>query len=206
MSRKTFKSHGVIINALEHATTPANIDKISKGKRIYELNTLKEKKVFFVIEGDYLIRSKVNNKIIGIASAPFIIGVTPAHIPLQVYIESIDYGIIRSIEYTQFWSLASHNHLTEHVLGIISDYHVELITRLQLYHNNIENQIKTLILQWAECPGRVREKLPLIFFVINSLPVSKSTVCRVLKKMKQAGCIEMNNGKLISCRSLDAVA
>jgi len=198
MHKHLKNSHRKIIEKLKDITSPAKIDKISKGKRLYELHTQSQKKVLFIMEGDYIIRSKINNKIIDIVSAPFVIGVTPSLEPLQVYIECIDFGRIHSMEYTQFWSVVNHQDLITEVMRIISGYHSMIINCLQLHHANTEEQFKKIVFQWGEFPESVKSRFSLLFFVVNTLSVSKSTACRFLSKMKNEGVIETDNGKLVA--------
>lgn len=198
MYKRLKNSHRNIIEKLKGITSPAKIDKISKGKRLYELQTQTEKRVLFIIEGDYIIRSKINNKIIDIVSAPFVVGVTPSLEPLQVYLECIDYGRINSMEYTQFWSVVNHQDLMTEVMRIISGYHSMIVNCLQLHHASTEEQYKKIVFQWSNFPERVKSRFSLLFFVVNTLSVSKSTACRFLSKMKNEGIIETDNGKLVA--------
>jgi len=71
-------NHERIIDALAGFTQIANPDEISRGKRRYHLIKDNVRRVMFILDGDFLLKRKGENKVLYILYAPFVVGVIPA--------------------------------------------------------------------------------------------------------------------------------
>ncbi|EPV3677958.1 MULTISPECIES: helix-turn-helix domain-containing protein [Enterobacter cloacae complex] len=197
MSKKIIVNHLNIIRKLNDNAEPAKVDSLSRGKRIYNFSCNDVKRVFFIIEGDFFLRSSETGKIIKVISAPFVIGAMPSLEPLPVFIEMIDYGKIKSIDYHYFWSLVNYQGLLPDAMTVMSGYHTDLMKFINSHNENNEKHVRTLVDRWKYHPGHIKKKISLLFFITNSTFMSKSTAARIIKRMKETGCINLKNGRLV---------
>ena len=196
MIAHTLPGHSVLMQNMQRDCFPAKFDKMSKGKQIFEFSDGVKRKVFFIEEGDFLVRTRKDNKIITIISGPFVIGLIPTANSLPLYLEKIDHGKISAIEYNHFWSLVNYRDLLPDVMAVISGYHTEILSYIEAQNSCTETHTKNMIERWNACPSHIRKRFSLLYFLINSSYLSKSTLCRIMKKLKEAGSLQLERGKL----------
>ncbi|XGI79144.1 hypothetical protein ACED16_19195 [Enterobacter hormaechei] len=192
----TISGHSVLIKKMQRDFSTAKFDKLSRGKQIFEFCVGVKRKVFFIEEGDFMVRRKKDNKIITIITAPFVIGLVPAEESLPLYLEKIDHGKISFIEYTHFWSLVNYRDLLSEVMNVVSGYHTEILGYLELHTSCTETYTKNMIERWNKYPLHIRKRFSLLYFLVNSSYLSKSTLCRILKRFKEAGLLQLERGKM----------
>lgn len=191
-------NHNNLIHSLNGYAKPAKADRLCKGKRIYLFNKNGLKYVYFVAEGDFFLKSSENDKIISVISAPFVIGAMPSLEPMPVYIEMIDYGKILSIEYDFFWSLVNNKSLYSDAMKVISGYHTDLMKFINTHNECTETYVRALVERWDTYPCHIKKRFSLLFYIVNSSFISKSTASRIVKKLKEKGCVFLQNGKLVA--------
>lgn len=197
MPKKLISHHGRVISSLkEFATLLSSADKISYGKQFYNFCNKSSKKVFFITEGDFIVRSRNGNKIINIISAPFVIGVMPSLESPPIFLEKVDYGRIYGIEYNYFWSLVHHKEMYSDVMSILSGYHSDLLNYIQTQDPDAEIHTLNLIRRWSLFPCHIQKRFSLLYFLTNSSFISKRTVSRALRKLKTEGMIQLDRGRL----------
>lgn len=197
MSNKIIVNHLNIIRKINDNAEYAKADRLSRGKRIYNFSTNDVKRVFLIVEGDFFLRSSDTGKIIKIISAPFVIGAMPSLEPMPVFIEMIDYGKIKSIGYDYFWSLVNHHGLLPDAMTVMSGYHTDLMKFINGQNESNEKHVRSLVERWKYHPCHIKNKVSLLSFITNSTFMSKSTVARILKRMKESGCINLKDGRLV---------
>ena len=196
MPKRLMSQHGRVISSLSEFASVSSADKISRGKQFYEFCDSKKRKVYFITEGDFIVRSKNGNKIITIISAPFVIGAMPSLDSPPVCLEKVDFGRIYSLEYNYFWSLVYHKELHSDVMAILSGYHSDLLNYMQVQNNDAEVHTMNLIRRWSLFPCHIKKRFSLLYFLTNSSFISKSTASRTLKKLKDEGVIDLERGRL----------
>lgn len=117
-------NHAYIIKKLNDYAKQANIDRLYRGKRIYHFNNNDEERVFLLIEGDFFLRTSKSGKIIKVISAPYVIGAIPSSEPMSLFIEMIDYGKIKQLEYNYFWRLVNYQKLHSDTMKVMSEYQI----------------------------------------------------------------------------------
>lgn len=197
MSEGILVNHINIIRKLNDYAQPAKVDRLSRGKRIYNFNSDDVKHVFFIVEGDFFLRSSISGKIIKVISSPFVIGAMPSLEPMPVYIERIDYGKIESIEYNYFWSLVNYQGLFPDAMKVMSGYHADLMKFINDHNESNEEHVRNLVSRWKYHPCHIKKKISLLFYITNSTFMSKSTAARIIKRLKENGCINLKDGKLV---------
>ncbi|KOY60674.1 hypothetical protein AM629_18065 [Photorhabdus heterorhabditis] len=197
MPKKIIINHINIIRRLNDYAESAKVDRFSKGKRIYNFSSNDAKRVFFIIEGDFFLRSSETGKIIKVISAPFVIGAMPSLEPQSVFIQMIDYGKIKSLDYNYFWSLVNYQGLFPDAMKVMSGYHTDLMKFINGHKESNEEHVRTLVDRWKYHPCHIKKKISLLFFITNSSFMSKSTAARIIKRMKETGCINLKDGRLV---------
>ncbi|MGC0810679.1 helix-turn-helix domain-containing protein [Pantoea agglomerans] len=189
------ENHERIIDALAGYTQVASPDEISRGKRRYHLTKDNVRRVMFILDGDFLIKLKSENKVLNILSAPFVVGVTPALDEPPVYLERIDYGKVSFIDYDVFWRLVFEKDLFNDAMSILSGQYSDLMNYIQLTKNNSHDEVISLIARWEKLPPHLKKRFSALYLIENSSHLSKSSICRVLKELKEKGELTLINGK-----------
>ncbi|KII71955.1 hypothetical protein RF11_04481 [Thelohanellus kitauei] len=164
------ENHERIIDALAGYTQVANPDEISRGKRRYHLTKDNVRRVMFILDGDFLLKLKSENKVLNILSAPFVVGVTPA----------LD---------------EPPKDLFNDAMSILSGQYSDLMNYIQLPKNNSYDEVISLIGRWGKLPPHLKKRFSALYLIENSSHLSKSSICRVLKELKEKGELTLVNGK-----------
>lgn len=184
-----------IISALKEYTIIADHDAISKGKRRYNLSKDSSRRVYFITEGDFLLKIQEENKLINILVAPVVFGAAPTIEAPPLYIEKVDYGKIYSIEFDLFWQLINEKGLLEDAMSILSWQFSDLIEYIMLSKSNSHEQVMSLIKRWQRIPVHLKKRFSVLYLLENSSYLSKSSICRVLKELKDKGELVLNKGR-----------
>lgn len=193
-------NHAYIIKKLNDYAKQANIDRLYRGKRIYHFNNNDEERVFLLIEGDFFLRTSKSGKIIKVISAPYVIGAIPSSEPMSLFIEMIDYGKIKQLEYNYFWRLVNYQKLLSDTMKVMSEYHADIIKFIDEHNENNEEHVQALVNRWKEQPPHIKKKISLLFYITNSSFISRSTASRIIKRMKETGLINLKNGRIVSLK------
>lgn len=189
------ENHERIIDVLAGYTQIAEPDEISRGKRRYHLSKDNVRRVMFILDGDFLLKLKNGNKVLNIISAPFVVGVTPALEDPPVYLERIDYGKVSFIDYDTFWQLVFEKDLFNDAMSIVSGHYSDLMSYIQLPKGNSYDEVLSLIARWTKLPPHLKKRFSALYLIEHSSHLSKSSICRVLKELKEKGELELINGK-----------
>ncbi|MFH7803648.1 transcriptional regulator [Enterobacter cloacae] len=189
------ENHERVIDALTKYTQVANPDEILRGKRRYHFTKANVRRVMFILDGDFLLKIKSENKVLNILSAPFVVGVTPALDEPPIYLERIDYGKISFIDYDVFWRLVFEKGLFNDAMSILSGQHSDLMNYIQLPKNNSHDEVISLIGRWVKLPPHLKKRFSALYLIENSSNLSKSTICRILKKLIEKGDLTLVNGR-----------
>ncbi|MEM6162499.1 transcriptional regulator [Erwinia sp. P6884] len=191
------ENHERIIDELVGFTQVANPDEISRGKRRYHLTKDNTRRVMFILDGDFLLKLKGENKVLNILSAPSVVGVTPALDEPPIYLERIDYGKISFIDYESFWRLIFEKDLFNDAMSILSGQYSDLMNYIRLPKGNSHEEVLSLIGRWKTLPPHLKKRFSALYLIENSSHLSKSSISRVLKELKEKGELELVNGKFI---------
>lgn len=191
------ENHERIIDALAGYTQIAEPDEISRGKRRYHLTKDNVRRVLFILDGDFLLKLKSENKVLNILSAPFVVGVTPALDEPPVYLERIDYGKVSFVDYETFWRLVFEKNLFNDAMSILSGQYSDLMDYLQLPKSNSHDEVVSLIERWGKLPPHLKKRFSALYLLENSSHLSKNSICRVLKDLKDKGELVLVNGKFV---------
>lgn len=190
-------NHERIIDALAGYTQIANPDEISRGKRRYHLTKDNVRRVMFVLDGDFLLKLKSEHKVLNVLSAPFVVGVNPTLDDPPVYLERIDYGKVSFIDYEKFWRLVFEKDLFDDAMSILSGQYSDLMNYIQLPKSNSFEEVISLIDRWKKLPPHLKKRFSALYLIENSSHLSKSSICRVLKELKERGELQLVNGKFV---------
>lgn len=153
------------------------------------------RRVMFILDGDFLLKLKGENKVLNILSAPFVVGVTPALDEPPVYLERVDYGKVSFIDYDVFWRLVFEKDLFNDAMSILSGQYSDLMNYIQLPKSNSYDEVLSLIERWKKLPTHLKKRFSALYLIENSSHLSKSSICRVLKELKEKGELVLINGK-----------
>jgi len=192
--QRVIESHKRITDFFTHYTQIANPDEISRGKRRYHFCRNGTQRVFFILEGDFLLKLQSENKMLNILSAPFVIGVNPSLDVPPLYLERVDYGKVSSIDYDLFWKTVLDENLLSDVMMIMSEQYSDLMNYIMLSKSNSYNQVVSLIERWQKLPAHLKKRFSALFLIEHSSYLSKSSISRVLKDLKDSGGLTLEKG------------
>lgn len=193
---RLIKNHKRVIDYFADHVQVANPDEISRGKRRYHFCQGDTQRVFFILEGDFLLKLQSENKILSILSAPFVMGVNPSLDAPPVYLERVDYGKISYIEYDCFWKRALEKDLLSDVMSIMSGQYTELMNYILLSKSNSHDQVIALLERWQKIPSHLKRRFSALYLIEHSSYLSKSSISRVLKELKDSGQLTLERGRL----------
>lgn len=189
------ESHDRIIDFFASHAQPASPDEISRGKRRYHFSHNGTRRVFFIVEGDFLLKLQSENKMLNILSSPFVIGVSPSLEAPPLYLERVDYGKVSYIDYDVFWKTALEQDLFSDVMTIMSEQYSNLMAYIMLSKSNAYDQVLSLIERWQKIPPHLKRRFSALYLIENSSYLSKSSISRVLKELKDSGELTLEKGR-----------
>ncbi|HAT8012232.1 helix-turn-helix domain-containing protein [Citrobacter rodentium NBRC 105723 = DSM 16636] len=190
-------NHDKIITSLSEHSTLAQPDSIIRGKRRYNLSHEHSRRIFFILEGDFLLKMRVKNeeKMLNILSAPYVVDVTPALDALPLYLERVDYGRVHSLSYDRFWQLVREKDLLDDTMSILSGHYSDLLNYITTSKSSSYEQVISLIERWQRLPSHLKKRFSALYLIENSSWLSRSSICRVLKELKDRGELKLDNGR-----------
>ncbi|MCX2194500.1 helix-turn-helix domain-containing protein [Pantoea agglomerans] len=66
---------------------------------------------------------------------------------------------------------------------------------IQLPKSNSYDEVLSLIERWKKLPTHLKKRFSALYLIENSSHLSKSSICRVLKELKEKGELVLINGK-----------
>ncbi|WP_261642337.1 helix-turn-helix domain-containing protein [Erwinia mallotivora] len=189
------KSSELIINSILSDAENSEPDEISRGKRRYKFYKNDSRVVYLLLEGDFCLKTKGNNKILSILSAPYIIGFIPSSQEVPLYLERVDYGKIKHIDYDSFWKFVNEKKMVDEVMNIMSAQYTDLMNVISLNKSTSSEEVRALVQRWQKIPQHLQKRFSVMYLIENSSDLSKSSISRVLKEMKESGEISLDRGR-----------
>lgn len=188
-------NHETILDYFASYAQVANPDEISRGKRRYHFSHGDSRRVFFILEGDFLLKLQSENKMLNILSAPFVVGVSPSLDAPPLYLERVDYGKITYVDYEFFWQRVLEKDLLSDVMSIMSGQYSDLMSYIMLSKSNSYDQVISLIERWQKIPPHLKRRFSALYLLEHSSYLSKSSISRVLKELKDSGELTLERGR-----------
>lgn len=143
--------------------------------------------------------------LVGIAKAPFILGLSSVMIK-----HCHKYNVVAKTPCTGFYlstdttrQLIQQNALWKEAFSWLSWINYLLAKRdMQLVGNNSYHQIRAMLLNMAEWDETLRSKIGVMNHIQQSTRISRSVVAEVLAALRQGNYINMSRGKLVSINRL----
>ncbi|WP_231566734.1 transcriptional regulator [Erwinia sp. 9145] len=189
-------SYRKFINIFSPFMLNAEPDEISRKKRRYRFDKNDQCVVYFLQEGDYFLSTQNGHKIIDILSSPSIAGVVPGLSKMPLYLERVDYGKISYLPHDDFWRLVFEFDLFDDAMLIMSAQQSELINYIALNKANALEEVRSLIGWWSKIPDHLKRRFSIMYLIENSSWLSKSSISRALKAMKEKGEIALERGRI----------
>lgn len=178
--------------------------KYDNEKQIIYSSDINSDDTFIILSGVISLR-RGENVLVGIAQAPFIMGlsdgVMKTDVPYRLITESNCTGYhlpasqtINIIEQCQVWHeafcwLAWQNCMLE-------------MRDLQLIGNNSYDQIRATLISMTKWDDELRSRVGVMNYIHQRTRISRSVVAEVLAALRKGGYIEMNKGKLVNINRL----
>lgn len=192
---RVIESHNRITDVFTRHAQLAEPDEISRGKRRYHFSSNGMRRVFFILEGDFLLKLQSENKMLNILSAPFVMGVSPSLDAPPLYLERVDYGKVSYINYDFFWETVLKEGLFSDVMMIMSEQYSDLMDYIMLSKSNSYEQVISLIERWQKIPPHLKRRFSALYLIEHSSYLSKSSISRVLKELKDSGELTLERGR-----------
>lgn len=192
---RVIESHNRITDYFTRYAQLAEPNEISRGKRRYHFSSNGTRRVFFILEGDFLLKLQSENKMLNILSAPFVMGVSPSLDEPPLYLERVDYGKVSYINYDFFWETVLKEGLLSDVMMIMSEQYSDLMDYIMLSKSNSYDQVLSLIERWQKIPPHLKRRFSALHLIEHSSYLSKSSISRVLKELKDSGGLTLERGR-----------
>lgn len=189
------ESNEQIINLLLPYAENSEPDEISRGKRRYKFCKKEQRVVYLLLEGDFCLKVKGGNKILSIVSAPCVIGFMPALEEIPLYLERVDYGKIKHVDYDFFWKSVKDKKIFEDVMKVMSGQYTDLMSHISMNKCTSADEVRSLVHRWQQIPEHLKKRFSVMYLIENSSDLSKSSISRVLKEMKENGEISLDRGR-----------
>ncbi|MCX8958748.1 transcriptional regulator [Erwinia psidii] len=189
------KSSEQLIDLIAPYAENSEPDEISRGKRRYKFYKNGTRVVYLLLEGDFCLKIKGNNKILNILSAPYIIGFIPSSQEVPLYLERVDYGKVKHIDYDTFWRLVNENNMIDEAMNVISAQYADVVEMISLNKSTSSEEVRSLVRRWQQIPPHLQKRFSVMYLIENSSDLSKSSISRVLKEMKESGEISLDRGR-----------
>ncbi len=162
---------------------------------------------YFLQTGIVAVHRQSDELLIGIATAPFIFGLTS-----DMLNNLPEYNIVAQTPCSGFYLPAQKNYQLIDEGNVWQDAFTWIlwINRLlqrrdmQLVGNNSYNQIRAMLLNMASWDDNLRSKIGVMNHIQRSTRISRSVVAEVLAALRQGNYISMSRGKLVSVNRLPA--
>ncbi|KAB8311948.1 transcriptional regulator [Erwinia endophytica] len=184
-----------IINLLLPYAEKSEPDEISRGKRRYKFCKKEQRVVYLLLEGDYCLKVKEGNKILAIVSAPCVIGFMPTIEDIPLYLERVDYGKISHIDYDFFWRFVKDKNIIDDVMEVMSYQYTDLMSYISMNKCTSADEVRSLVHRWQKIPEHLKKRFSVMYLIENSSDLSKSSISRVLKEMKENSEISLDRGR-----------
>jgi hypothetical protein len=159
---------------------------------------------FIILSGVVSLR-RGENVLVGIAQAPFIMGLSDGVMKIDVQYRLITESnctgyhlpasqTINIIEQCQLWREAFCWLAWQNCMFEMRD--------LQLIGNNSYDQIRATLISMTKWDEALRSRVGVMNYIHQRTRISRSVVAEVLAALRKGGYIEMNKGKLVSVNRL----
>ncbi|MDF7657749.1 hypothetical protein PUG81_02110 [Erwiniaceae bacterium L1_54_6] len=189
-------AHKVMMEALYVYAELSVPDDVVNGKRRYYLQNKNGRKIYLIDKGDYFLKVKDSNRIVGVYSDPAVVGVTHGIDESPLYLEKIGYGKIYDIELNFFWEMVKNHDLIDYVIDIFSESYHQLMCFNLMNKKDTYEEIKAYIDFWREMPERIIRGHSMLSLLEQSSNLSRSTICRVLRNMRENEGLNLVNGRI----------
>lgn len=192
------KSCEQLIDLIAPCAENSEPDEISRGKRRYKFCKNESRVVYLLQEGDFCLKIKGNNKILSIISAPYVMGFIPSSQEVPLYLERVDYGKIKHVDYELFWKLVNEKNMFAEVMNMLSAQYTDLMEIVSLNKSTSSEEVRSLVQRWQQIPPHLHKRFSVMYLIENSSDLSKSSISRVLKEMKEMkerGEISLDRGR-----------
>ncbi|MDR9891013.1 helix-turn-helix domain-containing protein [Pseudenterobacter timonensis] len=193
-------------NRLEHCLKAEGTPfKTSEQQKIPGSDGKAEPFTFVLQTGVIAIHRQSDELLLGIARAPFILGLTAGMMGSQQ-----TYTMIAHTDCSGFYLPAAttrnliHQHeLWREAFCWLSWIHRQMEKRdRELVGNNSYSQIRALLMNMATWDEALRKKIGVMNHIQRSTRISRSVIAEVLAALRQGEYIQMSRGKLISINRL----
>lgn len=191
----SFESNKKLIELLLPQAVNSEPDEISRGKRRYTFLKKGQRVVYLLTDGDFFMKVREGNKIISIVSAPLVTGFTPYQDDIPLYLERVDYGKIKYISYEVFWQCVKEHGMFDDAMTVMASQYTNLMQFISLNRETSAGEVSALIQRWQEMPVHLKRRFSVMYLIENSSYLSKSSISRVLKDMREKGKIVLDRGK-----------
>ncbi|CZW20856.1 TPA: transcriptional regulator [Enterobacter cloacae] len=193
------------LSRLEQCLKVASTPFKSAPQQIISNDDNDEPSTFVLQTGVIEIYRRSDELLIGIATAPFILGLTASMLDY-----SKEYRVVAKNPCTGFYLPAStslqliqQSSLWKEAFCWLSWIKSILEKRdRQLVGNNSYHQIRAMLLNMAEWDETLRSKIGVMNHIQQSTRISRSVVAEVLAALRQGNYINMSRGKLVSINRL----
>ncbi|EGT4254682.1 hydrogen peroxide resistance inhibitor IprA [Citrobacter amalonaticus] len=157
-----------------------------------------------ILEGIISLRRN-EHILVGIAQAPFIMGLTNGVMKNDVQYDLISEGMCSGYHLSSSQTIAI---IEECQLWREAFYWLTWQNRIlqqrdrQLIGNNSYEQIRTTLFSMIEWDEGLRSRIGVMSYIHQRTQISRSVVAEVLAALRKGGYIEMNKGKLVGINRL----
>jgi hypothetical protein len=122
-------------------------------------------------------------------------GVSPSLDAPPLYLERVDYGKVSYVDYDFFWKTVLEKDLLSDVMTIMSGQYSDLMDYIMLSKSNSYDQVISLIERWQKIPPHLKKRFSALYLIEHSSYLSKSSISRVLKELKDSGELTLERGR-----------
>ncbi|QTF09176.1 helix-turn-helix domain-containing protein [Brenneria izadpanahii] len=178
-------------------TSSAAPSEIVKGKRRYHIHTENGKVIYFLDEGEFLMKRTRDNKVISVILSPSIVGWSQAVLGCDdIYLERIDYGKIRCLPFDLAFRVVTAYQRFDDVLNIVNFWFHYLVNFCVDNDGDSVSIVEKMLISLNNLPPEVRQRFSALTYIAERTSLSRSTIFRILKKLQEEQAIEMENGRL----------
>lgn len=157
-----------------------------------------------ILEGVISLRRN-ENILIGIAQAPFIIGLADGMMKNESRYQLVTEGKCKGyhLPSSQALKIVEQNNLWRNAFCWLV-WHSRIMEQrdLQLIGHNSYEQIRATLLSMIDWDEQLRFRIGVMNYIHQKTRISRSVVAEVLAALRKGGYIEMNKGKLVSINHL----